>query len=271
MQVKVQMNERIMYSISNFHLFFSFLQTVMFSATFPKVIETLARKILHRPLEIIIGGRSVPSRSITQHVELFQDEPLKLPRLIELLNDWYYKGRILVFADTKEAVDQLFQDLTKYVSLLCPCISLRLSGVCLSAFLCFSFLSLSFIFAVRMFDELQKPPMFFLLLLCHSFRAGFRCLPLHSGIDQADRVSTLEDFKSGERTMLVATSIAARGLDVKNLKLVVNYSCPNHYEDYVHRVGRTVCTLRLLCCQILFRISTSSFELCSACCFCLVL
>ena len=39
--------------------------------------------------------------------------------------------------------------------------------------------------------------------------------------------------------ILVATSVCARGLDVKNLILVVNYDCPNHYEDYVHRVGRT--------------------------------
>lgn len=38
---------------------------------------------------------------------------------------------------------------------------------------------------------------------------------------------------------MVATSVAARGLDVKQLILVVNYSCPNHYEDYVHRAGRT--------------------------------
>lgn len=39
--------------------------------------------------------------------------------------------------------------------------------------------------------------------------------------------------------LLVATSVAARGLDVKQMILVINYSCPNHYEDYVHRVGRT--------------------------------
>ena len=46
-------------------------------------------------------------------------------------------------------------------------------------------------------------------------------------------------FKKGETKILVATSVCARGLDVKNLILVVNYDCPNHYEDYVHRVGRT--------------------------------
>lgn len=47
------------------------------------------------------------------------------------------------------------------------------------------------------------------------------------------------DYKSGVVDVLVCTSIAARGLDVPNLRLVVNFDCPNHYEDYVHRVGRT--------------------------------
>ncbi|NWW92163.1 DDX46 helicase, partial [Rhynochetos jubatus] len=59
------------------------------------------------------------------------------------------------------------------------------------------------------------------------------------GIDQYDRDSIINDFKNGNCKLLVATSVAARGLDVKQLMLVVNYSCPNHYEDYVHRAGRT--------------------------------
>lgn len=62
---------------------------------------------------------------------------------------------------------------------------------------------------------------------------------LLAGIDQYDRDSIINDFKNGTCKLLVATSVAARGLDVKHLILVVNYSCPNHYEDYVHRAGRT--------------------------------
>jgi ATP-dependent RNA helicase DDX46/PRP5 len=54
-----------------------------------------------------------------------------------------------------------------------------------------------------------------------------------------DRDSTILDFKTGACTILVATSVAARGLDVKECNLVINYECPNHMEDYVHRVGRT--------------------------------
>lgn len=70
---------------------------------------------------------------------------------------------------------------------------------------------------------------------------GFTTLMFNllTGIDQYDRDSIINDFKNGTCKLLVATSVAARGLDVKHLILVVNYSCPNHYEDYVHRAGRT--------------------------------
>ena len=70
-------------------------------------------------------------------------------------------------------------------------------------------------------------------------QVGYPCLSLHGGKDQLDRESTIKDFKTDVCTVLVATSVAARGLDVKDLKLVVNYVVPNHHEDYVHRVGRT--------------------------------
>lgn len=68
---------------------------------------------------------------------------------------------------------------------------------------------------------------------------SYRCLALHGGMDQADRDSAIVDFKNGDIDILVATSVAARGLDVKRLRVVINYDVPNHYEDYVHRVGRT--------------------------------
>lgn len=58
-------------------------------------------------------------------------------------------------------------------------------------------------------------------------------------MDQDDRDSAIVDFKNQVVDLLVATSVAARGLDVKHLRVVVNYDVPNHYEDYVHRVGRT--------------------------------
>lgn len=68
---------------------------------------------------------------------------------------------------------------------------------------------------------------------------GYICASLHGGKDQVDRSQTISDFKAGFVPIVIATSVAARGLDVKELKLVINYDCPNHMEDYVHRAGRT--------------------------------
>ena len=76
-------------------------------------------------------------------------------------------------------------------------------------------------------------------LLDRLMKRGYPCLSLHGGKDQIDRDQVIKDFKDGAVPILTATSVAARGLDVKQLKLVVNYDCPNHMEDYVHRVGRT--------------------------------
>ena len=76
-------------------------------------------------------------------------------------------------------------------------------------------------------------------LFADLLKAGYPCLSLHGGKDQLDRDHTLHEFKKGIKTVLVATSVAGRGLDVPEIVVVVNYHCPNHLEDYVHRVGRT--------------------------------
>lgn len=54
-----------------------------------------------------------------------------------------------------------------------------------------------------------------------------------------NREYTILDYKKGVRNIMVATSVCARGLDIKSLVLVINFSCPNHLEDYIHRIGRT--------------------------------
>ncbi|KAL2500272.1 DEAD-box ATP-dependent RNA helicase 42 [Forsythia ovata] len=156
-------------------------QTVLFSATFPRQVEILARKVLDKPVEIQVGGRSVVNKDITQLVEL-RPESDRFFRLLELLGEWYEKGKILIFVHTQEKCDALFRDLLKH---------------------------------------------------------GYPCLSLHGAKDQTDRESTISDFKANVCNLLIATSIAARGLDVKELELVINFDVPNHYEDYVHRVGRT--------------------------------
>ncbi|XP_037125486.1 probable ATP-dependent RNA helicase DDX46 isoform X3 [Syngnathus acus] len=156
-------------------------QTVMFSATFPRAMEALARRILARPLEILVGGRSVVCSDVEQHV-LVIEEDKKFLKLLEILGHYQEKGSVIIFVDKQEHADALLKDLMK---------------------------------------------------------ASYPCMSLHGGIDQYDRDSIINDFKNGACRLMVATSVAARGLDVKQLILVVNYNCPNHYEDYVHRAGRT--------------------------------
>nr|XP_025974103.1 probable ATP-dependent RNA helicase DDX46 [Dromaius novaehollandiae] len=156
-------------------------QTVMFSATFPRAMEALARRILSKPIEVQVGGRSVVCSDVEQHVIVIEEEK-KFLKLLELLGHYQEKGSVIIFVDKQEHADGLLKDL---------------------------------------------------------MRAAYPCLSLHGGIDQYDRDSIINDFKNGICKLLVATSVAARGLDVKQLMLVVNYSCPNHYEDYVHRAGRT--------------------------------
>ncbi len=69
--------------------------------------------------------------------------------------------------------------------------------------------------------------------------AGIRAAAIHGNKSQAARVKALDMFKNGQVTALVATEVAARGLDIKELPQVVNYELPNVPEDYVHRIGRT--------------------------------
>ena len=156
-------------------------QTVMFSATFPRAVEKLAKLCMRIPVEIMIGGRSVATTDVKQFVEV-REKNTRFARLLEVLGKWYSKGSILIFANKKDDVDYLF---TKLID------------------------------------------------------AGYPCLTVHGGMDQTDRDFAILDFRNGLRTLMVATSIIARGLDVKNLVLVINYDAPTHYEDYVHRIGRT--------------------------------
>ncbi|XP_016430959.1 probable ATP-dependent RNA helicase DDX46 isoform X1 [Sinocyclocheilus rhinocerous] len=156
-------------------------QTVMFSATFPRTMEALARRILSKPIEVQVGGRSVVCSDVEQHVIVIAEEK-KFLKLLEILGHYQEKGSVIIFMDKQEHADGLLKDLMK---------------------------------------------------------ASYPCMSLHGGIDQYDRDSIINDFKNGACRLLVATSVAARGLDVKQLILVINYSCPNHYEDYVHRAGRT--------------------------------
>ncbi|KAJ1812041.1 pre-mRNA processing RNA-helicase, partial [Coemansia sp. RSA 2598] len=159
-------------------------QTVLFSATFPRQMEALARKVLRRPLEIVVGGRALIPPEVAQHVEVVESSE-RFVRLLGILGDSFNSNPetlALVFVDRQEAADALLRDL---------------------------------------------------------MRRGYVCNSLHGGKDQTDRDQAIADFKNRVYSVLIATSVAARGLDVRGLNVVVNYDCPNHMEDLVHRVGRT--------------------------------
>lgn len=70
-------------------------------------------------------------------------------------------------------------------------------------------------------------------------RRGWNCVAIHGDKGQRDRTAALEQFRSGRTPMLVATDVAARGLDIPDVKFVINYSFPLTIEDYIHRIGRT--------------------------------
>jgi ATP-dependent RNA helicase RhlE len=70
-------------------------------------------------------------------------------------------------------------------------------------------------------------------------RREIKCGVLHSDLSQKERDRAMQDFRDGRHTILVATDLAARGIDVPDVSHVINYDVPEHAEDYVHRIGRT--------------------------------
>ena len=78
-------------------------------------------------------------------------------------------------------------------------------------------------------------------MLCNpnGLRAPFRTAAIHGDMDQHTRMETLNAFKAGQHHVLVATDVAARGLDIKSIKSVVNYDAAKDIDTHVHRIGRT--------------------------------
>jgi len=70
-------------------------------------------------------------------------------------------------------------------------------------------------------------------------RHGFDAAPIHGDLDQSMRTRTLESFRNGSLRLLVASDVAARGLDIPDVSHIFNYDVPHHADDYVHRIGRT--------------------------------
>ncbi len=82
-------------------------------------------------------------------------------------------------------------------------------------------------------------------------RHGFGTAPLHGDLDQSIRMQTLDRFRSGEIKFLVASDVAARGLDIPDVSHIFNYDVPTHAEDYVHRIGRTARAGRKGCAYLM--------------------
>jgi len=155
-------------------------QTLLFSATMPREIETLAASILKNPAKVAVTPVASTVDTTEQFV-YFVDKPNKIKLLIELLRDKSIVSA-LVFARTKHGADRICK------------------------------------------------------ALC---REGVAARSIHGDKSQGARVNALQKFKSGFVRVLVATDIAARGIDIVELSHVINYDLPNEPETYVHRIGRT--------------------------------
>ncbi|GKT84690.1 DEAD/DEAH box helicase [Colletotrichum tofieldiae] len=150
-------------------------QTLMFSATFPRDIQMLARDFLKDYIFLSVGRVGSTSENITQKVEYVEDVD-KRSVLLDILHT-HGAGLTLIFVETKRMADSL------------------------SDFL---------------INQNFPPPRF-----------------------TRERERALEFFRNGRCPILVATAVAARGLDIPNVTHVVNYDLPTDIDDYVHRIGRT--------------------------------
>jgi superfamily II DNA/RNA helicase len=155
-------------------------QTMMFSATFPKEIQVLARDFLNNYIFLAVGRVGSTSINITQRLE-WVEENEKRSFLLDLLRT-EPNALTLVFVETKRGADDLERFL---LSEYYPAIS------------------------------------------------------IHGDKSQNDREEALRLFRSSQKPILVATAVAARGLDISNVKFVVNFDLPTDIDEYVHRIGRT--------------------------------
>lgn len=157
-------------------------QTLMWSATWPREVQNLARDFLCDPYQVTVGSLELRANiMIRQIVEVVTDYE-KYGRLVEHLRDFNDGSRVLIFVETKKGCDQLQR-------------SLRIEGY------------------------------------------PSKCI--HGDKTQDERDHALEEFRNGKSPILVATDVAARGLDVKDVRVVINFDMPNGVEDYIHRIGRT--------------------------------
>lgn len=155
-------------------------QTLLFSATMPTKIRTLAEKILVSPEQITLSI-SKPAAGVSQNVFLCYDNQ-KNALLKHILDSRPEYTSIIIFTSSKIKVSEIVRDLRKF---------------------------------------------------------GFKSQGVSSNLDQEQREEALRGFRSKRTRILVATDVMSRGIDIKEINMVINYDCPRDAEDYVHRIGRT--------------------------------
>ncbi|MFE9813722.1 DEAD/DEAH box helicase [Streptomyces sp. NPDC005773] len=153
-------------------------QRMLFSATLDRNVDLLVRRYLHDPVVHSVDPAAGAVTTMEHHV-LYVRGADKYATTTEIAAR---DGRVIMFLDTKHAVDKLTD---------------------------------------------------------HLLSSGVRAAALHGGKSQPQRTRTLTRFKTGHVTVLVATNVAARGIHVDNLDLVVNVDPPSDHKDYLHRGGRT--------------------------------
>lgn len=155
-------------------------QTLLFSATFPKEVDAIARNYMHNPTQIDAGKRNSGSDNVTHEYYVVTDRNryAALKRIADINPDIYGIIFCRTRRETKAIADKLIED-------------------------------------------------------------GYNADALHGDLSQAQRDTVMQKFRKKNLQLLVATDVAARGLDVDNLTHVINYKLPDQIEPYTHRSGRT--------------------------------
>ncbi len=157
-------------------------QTLLFSATMPAPILTLARATLNKPINIRAEGHDAQMTVPDIEQFVYQAHDLDKPEMIARILQGRQTGKVMVFCRTKRA-------------------------------------------AQRLTDELVD--------------RGFAAASIHGDLNQQARERALKKFRAGTVRALVATDVAARGIDIADVSHVINYECPDTDATYVHRIGRT--------------------------------
>ena len=157
-------------------------QTMLFSATMPKAIVSLARTHMRHPMNIRAESTSDQQTVPATAQFIYQVHDLDKPEIIARILQSENSGITIVFTRTKRQAQRVADDLAE---------------------------------------------------------RGFPSSPLHGDMAQVAREKALTKFRDGKLKVLVATDVAARGIDVADVTHVINYSCPEDEKTYLHRIGRT--------------------------------